>query len=117
MENLSPVEICMVVAGVIMVAASAINTIGAAVEKIAKAVKAAKSPNDVQNTRLDALEKWRTEVDQRLITGNTHFEAIDEGTRVTQKALLALLSHGIDGNNVEQMKKAKEELEAHLINR
>lgn len=117
MENLSPVEICMVIAGVVMVAASAINTIGSAAEKIVKAVKAAKSPNDVQDTRLDELEKWRLEVDKRLLTGNAHFDAIDEGNRVTQRALLALLSHGIDGNNIQQMKDAKDALETHLINR
>lgn len=31
--------------------------------------------------------------------------------------LLALLDHGIDGNNIEQMQHAKEELQNHLINR
>lgn len=117
MENLTPVEICMVVAGVIMVIASAVNTIGAAAEKVAKAVRAAKAPNAVQDSRLDELEKWRVEVDQRLLSGNIHFEAIDEGNRVTQRALLALLSHGIDGNNVAQMERAKADLETHLINR
>lgn len=117
MENLTPVEVCIVVAGAIMVVASAINTIGSAAEKIAKAVKAAKSPNEVQDTRLDELEKWRLEVDKRLVSGNAHFDAIDEGNRVTQRALLALLAHGIDGNNTQQMQDAKAALETHLINR
>ena len=33
------------------------------------------------------------------------------------KALLALLRHGIDGNDVEGMKKVKSELEQYLIDR
>lgn len=97
--------------------ATAIVLLANAAEKIVKAVKAAKAPNDRQDERLDALEKWRIDVDQRLVSGNTHFDSIDAGTRVTQKALLALLAHGLDGNAVEQMKDAKKALEAHLINR
>lgn len=88
-----------------------------AAEKVIAAVKLTKAPNEKQDKRLDALEKWRGEVDERLIRGNTHFDTIDESTRVTQRALIALLEHGIDGNNIEQMQKAKEALETHLINR
>lgn len=113
MESLTLLEI---IGGVLAVAA-AVNTIGSAVEKIVKAAKVANSPNAVQDTRLDELERWRQEVDRRLANGTTHFEAIDEGNRVTQKALLALLAHGIDGNNVKQMEEAKHDLETHLINR
>lgn len=97
--------------------ATAIVLLANAAEKIVRAVKAAKSPNDKQNERLDRLEKWRQDVDRRLTDGNTHFDTIDEGNRVTQKALLALLAHGLDGNAVDQMKDAKKALEAHLINR
>ena len=32
-------------------------------------------------------------------------------------ALLALLDHGIDGNNISQMQEAKTALQNHLINR
>lgn len=113
MQNLSLLEI---IGGVLAVAA-AVNTVGSAVEKIVKAAKAANAPNEAQNTRLDKLEAWRKEVDMRLVNGNNHFDSIDEGNRVTQKALLALLAHGIDGNNVKQMEEAKHDLETHLINR
>jgi len=44
-------------------------------------------------------------------------DSLDEGNRATQRALLALLDHGIDGNNIEQMQHAKEALQNHLINR
>lgn len=101
----------------VLAAASAFVLLANAVEKIVKAVKAAKAPNNQQNARLDALEQWRTEVDRKLMNDNTHLSNIDSDNRVTQRALLALLDHGIDGNNIKQMQHAKEELQEHLINR
>lgn len=101
--------------------ASAIVLISNAGEKIIKAWKAAKAPNDQQhaeqNARLDALEKWKKEVDNKLNNDHEHLGNIDAGSRVTQRAILALLDHGIDGNNIKQMQDAKEELQNHLINR
>lgn len=120
-ENLTPVEIAVVAVGALLALASAVNILGNAIEKIVKAVKAAKAPseqqNDLQNERLDALEEWREEVDRKLLRDHDRLQAIDNGNRVTQRALLALLDHGIDGNNIEQMQHAKEELQSHLINR
>lgn len=77
--------------------------------------KTANKPNVTQNQRLDALEAWRSQVDSRLNSGNDHFEEIDEGNRITQEALLALMSHAINGNDVEKLRKAKDKLEAYLI--
>ena len=97
--------------------AAAIVLLSNAVEKIVKIVKTAKAPNVQQNQRLEALELWRKSVDSKLDNDKRHLDAIDESNRVTQVALLALLDHGIDGNNTKQMQHAKEELQNHLINR
>lgn len=101
----------------LLAAATAFVLICNAAEKAVKAYKAAKAPNAQQNERLDALEEWRKTVDLKLLNDNKHLTNIDEGERVTQRALLALLDHGIDGNNVKQMQEAKTELQNHLINR
>lgn len=101
----------------LLAAASALVLLSNAVEKIVKAIKAAKAPNAQQNERLDALETWKLEVDRKLLSDNKHLNTIDEGERVTQRALIALLDHGIDGNNIKQMQEAKSELQNHLINR
>lgn len=113
MDKLDPQQVWAVV----LAAASAVVLLANAGEKIVKAVKAAKAPNAQQNVRLDALEVWRKEVDRKLTADNDRLSDIDEGNRVTQRALLALLDHGIDGNNTEQMQHAKEALQNHLINR
>jgi hypothetical protein len=113
MENLSPAVIWTTVLAI----ASAVVLLSNAVEKIVKAYKAAKAPSTKQDERLDALEKWKCEVDRKLANDSSHLKDIDEGTRITQRALIALLEHGIDGNNIKQMQDAKTELQNHLINR
>ena len=60
-----------------------------------------------------------------LIVGKRLVEDMEELEKIirsryfalTQRALLALLSHGLDGNSIEQMEAAKAALEEHLINR
>lgn len=113
MDGITPTNLW----ALLLAAASALVLLASATEKIVKAVKAAKAPNELQNQRLDALEKWREDVDRKLLRDHSHLTDIDEGTRITQRALIALLDHGIDGNNVKQMQDAKAELQNHLINR
>ena len=101
----------------ILAAASALILLSNAAEKIAVAWKAAKAPNDAQNARLAALEEWRTDVDRKLNSDKAALDNIQEGNHAMYKALLALLDHGLDGNNVQQMQDAKKDLQNHLINR
>lgn len=117
MENLTPGEIFLVVVGALLALATFINTVGSAMEKIAKARKAAQAPNDKQDERLKELEEWRKEVDRKLNNDNEQLKNIHEGLRASYQAQLALLDHGIDGNNIKQMQDAKVVLQKHLINR
>ena len=116
MGNLTPWEICMVVVGAALALAAAINTLGSAAEKIGKAIQAAKAPNAAQDDRLAALEEWKKEVDRKLNNDKQQLDAIQAGLRASFQAQLALLDHGIDGNNIKQMQDAKEALQKHLIN-
>lgn len=102
---------------VVLAGASALVLLSNAVEKIAGAVRAAKAPNVEQDKRLDNVEKHLEEVDAFLTLDKKRLDSLDEGNRATQRALLALLDHGIDGNNIKQMQDAKEGLQNHLINR
>lgn len=101
----------------ILAIASAVVLLSNAVEKIVKAVKAAKAPNNKQDDRLAALERWKDKIERQLSNDDDRLCDIELGNRATQKALLALLDHGIEGNNIKQMQDAKEELQNHLINR
>lgn len=112
MNNINLSEVWGIIAAVL----AAIVLVSNAAEKVVRAWKAAKAPNDQQNVRIDALEEWRKEVDRKLNRDNDKLMDIESGNRVTQRALLALLDHGIDGNNIKQMQDAKEALQDHLIN-
>ena len=105
------------VGAVVLAIASAFVLLSNAAEKIVKAWKAAKAPNDKQNERLEELETWRRAVDLKLSSDKARLDTIEEGDRAIQRALLALLDHSIDGNNIKQMQDAKTELQNHLINR
>lgn len=113
MNNIAPDTIWTFVLAV----ASAVVLLSNAIEKIVKAWKAAKAPNVKQDERITALEDWRRTVDGKLDRDNDRLESIEEGNRASQRALLALLDHGIDGNNIKQMQDAKEILQNHLIDR
>lgn len=101
----------------ILAGASSLVLLSNAAEKIIAAWRAAKAPNVLQNDRLDALEEWRKEVDRKLNSDKEALQVIAEDNRVIQRAILALLDHGIDGNNTKQMQDAKEALQISLINK
>ena len=90
-------------AGAIVAIASAVNVVAKAIEKMRK-------PNRTQDERLEVLEKRAKSDYERL-------ERIEAGNVIMQRALLALLAHGIDGNDVEAMKRAKAELTDFLLER
>ena len=108
-------QILAAVVGAILAVARAISTLGAAANWLVKLVQVFKAPNAEQDKRLERLETHMQEVDRFLATDKERLDSIDDSTRVTQRALLALLAHGIDGNHQKQMEDAKTELELHLI--
>ena len=73
--------------------------------------------NKVQDERLETLEVWKRDVETRLHNGDIHFRIVDEGNKVTQKAILALIDHGINGNDIDKLKLAKASLEDYLTDR
>ena len=101
----------------ILCAASAIVVIASAVEKLAGTAKSIKAPIKEQSERLDALEKRLSDAERKLARDNDRFSDTDESMRLTQMAILALLDHGIDGNNTDGLRRAKDELQNYLINR
>ena len=122
MGDLTPGEIFALVCGLVLAAAGAVNTVGSAVEKIAKARKAAQAPNEEQNRRITELEEWRKEtaewrkeVNRKLRDDKEQLDAIQDGLQAIYQGQLALLDHGLDGNNVKQMQDAKTVLQHHLI--
>ena len=113
-SGVSPMDFKLIVT-IVLAVAGAISTLGGAANWVVKFVQVLKAPNAEQDKRLESLEKHMSEVDTYLAADKNRLDSIDESTRVTQRALLALLAHGIDGNHQKQMEDAKVELELYLI--
>lgn len=79
-------------------------------------VKYTQKPQDIQNERILALEKWRDTMDAKMMDTCTHLSSLDEGTKITQQAILALMGHAINGEDVEELKKARQTLYDYLTN-
>jgi predicted negative regulator of RcsB-dependent stress response len=80
--------------------------------------KAAQEPTKKLESRVEVLEDLvKNEYESRFKSDLRRIEILEEGNRVTQKALLALLAHARDGNNTKQLEDAENDLKEYLINR
>lgn len=113
MENMTFAEVWAVVAA----AAAAVILLVNAAEKIVVIWRTIRAPDAAQNGRLANLESDVAKIKGYLENDKKRLDTLSEGDKMTKRSLLALLAHGIDGNNVTQMKDAKKELEDYLIDR
>ena len=95
----------------------AVCTIAAAIAVFYKAVAKAQEPEHVQNQRLDALEKKVDKFAEFFDRDKRRLDSLDEGNRVTQQALLALMSHAINGNDIDRLSRARDDLESYLVSK
>ena len=78
-------------------------------------VKWWKTPNADQDKRIEALETITAELQRQAKALHDRLDSNDDGMTIMYKSLLALLGHGIDGNNVDEMRSAKQEIQNYLI--
>lgn len=109
---------------------STIVLIGNATDRLAKFWKALTAPNAEMRKELDEMKEWRENleeegpmkewrkgVDDKLKETNTTVKTVDGAYHVLFQTLLALLDHGIDGNNIKQMEEAKKAVQNYLIDK
>ena len=65
---------------------------------------------------IDGLGDRLDKVEAKLETDKKRIDDAKECNHVLTKGMLALLEHGINGNNIDQMRDAKNGVEAYLIN-
>lgn len=109
---------------ILMAGCSALITLSAAVVIVINAIKKLKEPENAQDRKIQDLDERMNKIEDRLTkheecfnNDNKRLLAIEEGNRVTQKALLALMSHAINGNDVDKLKEAENSLREYLINK
>lgn len=94
-----------------------LSCIALAVSWIVKGWNKVREPEKKQDERITDLERRASRHDEFLDRDKERLEMIEEGNRVTQRAILALLAHGIDGNDIDALRAAKTELQDYLIKR
>jgi len=104
--------------------ATAIITISTAVGVIINIISKAREPERKQDERIKACEDRLDKMDGilekmqgYLDNDDKRLKAIDEGNKITQTALLALLKHALNGNDTQALKVAEKNLEEYLINK
>jgi hypothetical protein len=100
----------------ILAIASAIVLLSNAAEKIVKAVKAAKAPEQRQNNEIKDIKERLDKIETKLENDKKQIADAKECNHVITKGMLALLEHGINGNNIDQMREARNDVNAYLIN-
>jgi hypothetical protein len=95
----------------------ALITIAAAFRIVAEAIKKLKEPEMNQDNKIKDIETKLELHDEYLANDKAKIESIEAGNKVTQQAILALLSHAINGDSKDQLEKAKNNLTDYLINR
>lgn len=124
LAELTPTQVFLVVAGVFAMAIAGINAFGSAAEKVSKGIAFLKRPNTLQDEKIAKLEQFLHQDNERLknhdaqlSTHDTRIGSMENSSRVTQRALLALLDHAIDGNSTKGLYRSKEEIQDYLTNK
>lgn len=91
-----------------------ITSIATIVNIITIVVTKLREPEKNQNDRISDLENRLDKVERHLENDNMRLEEIEEDNSVTHQALFALLSHAINGNDIDSLKNARKELETYL---
>jgi predicted RNase H-like nuclease (RuvC/YqgF family) len=85
------------------------------IDKIINYRRELQRPEIEQNTRIDNLEHRTAKIESKLDNDNRRLNTLEESNRVMLRGMSALLSHGINGNNIPEMEKARDELNDFLV--
>lgn len=106
----------------ILAVCGGIVSVSAAVTVIAKIIAKAKQPEKIQNDRISKCERRLDDNDKKFEKYDGFFKnddarlkAIEESNKIILNALLALMKHAINGNDIDNLKQSQKELEAYLV--
>lgn len=94
---------------------AAIIMIGGAGTIIVGIYKWAKSPDETRDEKLKKHDEMLANDNKRLKELEEWHKEADHAEKVMMKSMLALMTHAIDGNHVEELKMARDDLQNYLI--
>lgn len=96
---------------------TAIITLGGAGAIIIGIIKWAQKPDNTRDETLKRHDELFDNDNKRLIELEEWRKESDEAQKVILKSLLAMMSHEIDGNHLDDLKKSRDDLQEYLIRR
>ena len=109
---------------IVMGVCASVITISNALGVFMSALKKFKAPEVSQNEEIKELKLEVAEIKvaidehkKHFNNDNTRIKKIEEGNKITQKALLALMAHALDDKSTDQLVEAKSLLQNYLIER
>lgn len=103
--------------GQVIAFAAAFITLSSAFTIIFNLVTKLREPDKRRDEEIKLLKDRVTTLEKANRDSNDKFEGIEEGNKIIQTALLALLKHSLNGNDTTALKRAEEALENYLINK
>lgn len=114
----TPAELVAVIVSI----CGAITAIGAVVALFSKVADKLKAPERAQDKRLELIElkvdkheKTLEKYQEFFTNDDNRFKSIEKSNKITQSAILALLKHALNGNDINSLQKAEKDLENYLI--
>ena len=114
----TPAELVAVIISI----CGALTAIGAVVALFSKVADKLKAPERAQDKRLELIElkvdkheKTLEKYQEFFTNDDNRFKSIEKSNKITQSAILALLKHALNGNDINSLQKAEKDLENYLI--
>lgn len=96
---------------------TAVMTVGGAGAIIIGIIRWWRKPDDERDTKLKRHDELLDNDNKRLKTLEEHQTEIEESQKLMMRAMVALMRHAIDGNNIEQLTKESEKLNEYIFNK
>ena len=84
---------------------------------IMNAVKTWREEKQRKDAPVNTMEEQVRNHDEQLQRGRERIEDLEESNRIIMRALMAMLSHEINGNSDDRLRASFDEIQAYLIDR
>lgn len=98
----------------ILAVAGFITSVTAAVKIIGDVIRKAKEPDQIQNQRIDRVEKRVDAIDEKIEGMKEKQDKADEAWILYMQAMFDLINHELDGNHVDQLRRTRDDLQKFI---
>lgn len=94
---------------------ASIITMGGAGAVIYKVYNYFKKPTTERDSTLNEVKNELKSHAEKLDNDNRRLKELEDGNKVIMRSMLALMSHAIDGNHTDELRKARDDMQEYLL--